>query len=225
MLELRRFALTPLGLAVSALGLVVFVFLVGRLATDVLGSDVQSFEAGYLATVAGIVVGVPIAVAVALWQQRAAQDEDRKAQEVRRSTVLQMIADDLTDTRATLLVRMPDRRTQGVAPFLGSGLYATLRASGDLRLIADAAVLRQVSRAYDRIAVTAYFERQAWETFHNPQAHLLTSPPQRFIETTRGHVASQDIHTKAALDVALLAITGIGPNETDELPQTPTPTP
>lgn len=212
MSAVRRFAATPLGLAALALSLVLVVFLAGRLASAALSADVRSFDAGYLATVAGIVVGVPIAVAVALWQQRMAQDEDRDAEEIRRSTVLQLIADDLKDARAEILVRIPDRSLQSVAPFLGSGLYPTLQASGDLQLIRDPLVLRVISRAYDRIAVTAYLEQQAWETFHNPQAHLATSPPQMLIQRTRAHVASQDIHSKAAIDVALLAITGVDPN-------------
>lgn len=112
MRSVRRLALTPLGLAALALCLVVLVLLTGRLATEALSADIPTFDAGYLATVAGIAVGVPIAVAVALWQQRLAQDEDRDAQRERRAIVLKMIGDDLADTRAALLARVPDRTTQ-----------------------------------------------------------------------------------------------------------------
>lgn len=186
-----------------SIGLFVAAFGIGRALTVWLGADVASFDAGLLATVAGIVVGVPIAVRLALDQQETARREAAASDSERREALLDLIARDLREAQHELEARKPGRLARAVAPPLGSGLLSTLQASGDLRLIRDPDVLTAISRAYDRIGVTAYLERQAWETFTNPEARRATSPPQTIIQDTLAYVAGQDEHTQAAINAAL----------------------
>jgi hypothetical protein len=181
------------------------VGMIGHEAARLYGADLAGFDAGYIATVAGIVVGAPIAVRIALDQQANAKAAAEQLESERRSTTLGLIADDLYETQVELRERTADR-SRAVAPFLGSGLYATLQASGDLRLIADPALVQAISRAYDRIGVTGYLERRAWETANNPQARRATSPPQTLIADSLRHVSGQDRHTDAAIDVALMQL-------------------
>jgi hypothetical protein len=191
-----RFAAVMVGVSVAA-------FTAGRALTLALRADVGSFDAGLVATVAGIVVGVPIAIRISLEQQSQSRLEQERADEERRQALLRLIGDDLLQTLQELEGRSPDRLEYSITPFLGSGLYRTLRASGDLSLIRDARLLRAISRAYDRIDVTAYLERLSWETSMNPEARRRTHPLQTVIQEAREHVAGQDEHTHAAIDVAL----------------------
>lgn len=188
--------------AILVLLLPVAAFAAGRAITAWLGADVASYDAGAVATFIGILVGAPLAVRIALHQQANARTDQKRADDERRSALLALIGDDLLDTLADLESRMP-RRDRSVTPFLGSGLYPMLQASGEMSLIRDAELLRAISWAYDRIGVTAYLERQSWETEMNPLSRRHTEPPQTIIEEARRYVANQDEHTHAAIGIAL----------------------
>lgn len=189
-----------LAAAVLALG-------VGRALAVAIGADRPSFDAGMLSTILGIVVGLPAALAVSVALQRLEAHSAETARTQRRGELLQAVRDDLAETLAELVATGPEYRQpreSAVAPFLGSGLWRTLQASGDVSLIGPGALLYAVSRAYDRIAVTAYLERQLWEASFADTARVRTVPPTPTpAQELLGRVASQDRHTKAAIDVAL----------------------
>jgi hypothetical protein len=68
-------------------------------------------------------------------------------------------------------------------------------------LIDDASMLREVSRAYDRIALTAYLESKAWDLAHDPTAMAILMQPgiPRPLERAMGAVEAQDRFTEAAI--------------------------
>jgi hypothetical protein len=189
------------GLIVLAfVGASILAFLLGRTLTLALGAEVAAFDSGFLATVAGIAVGVPIAIALARWQQARADASIHAVESKRRADVTDLIRRDLIDIRAELISRIPSRSYTSMTPFLGSGLFATLRASDDLRLL-EPARLQSVSRAYDRIAVTAYLERRAWEGWYDQEWRI--NRTSTILQEQLAALAEQDEHTRAAIDVAL----------------------
>lgn len=187
--------------------LLVVTFALGRRFTVALGAEVPAFDVGTLATIAGIALGAPIAVVIAMEQTRAAREESERERRKRHEELLRIIQGDLQDARTEVARRRASRELV-VAPFLGGGLWRALQASGEVGLIRNPRTLRAIARAYDRISLTAYLERQAWETFHNPVARMATDPPQDLIQRTADNVGRQDEHTLAAIDDALEVLKG-----------------
>jgi hypothetical protein len=182
-------------------------FIGGRELSAALGADRGSFDAGMLATILGIVVGAPIAIGISLElarQERASQDEDRSQ---RVDALLGDIERDLSETLAELTGEDRRDRDRVIAPFLGSGLWTAIQASGGAALIPGPTMLREVSRAYDRIAVTAYLERQVWELYHNPQDAMRVMPPRPPMHlAVMESIVKLDDSTMAAINVALQEI-------------------
>ncbi len=199
--------------AVAVVFVTIAAAVAGYAVTTGTGANGADFLSGYIATVAGIVVGLPVALAIAGWQERNGQAAATQGRRERRTELMNILQRDLQDTLGELLG--PDRQPRGhvVAPFLGSGLWETLRSSGTLGLIRDAHLLRQVSRAYDRIALTAYLERQAWELYVEGRAVIVSPGAQTPLESAVARIALQDGHTKAAIDEALARIRGTATQE------------
>jgi hypothetical protein len=197
-------------IATAIAGLVLFMVVavagwaLGRWLTATLGADVASFDAGMIATVCGIVVGIPAAVGISLGLRRLEQDAATRADRQKYTALLRTIDQDLGDVLDDLLEEGPNgrgRRDIPVAPFLGSGLWEALRSSGQVERIRDPFLLRVIARAYDRIGVTGYLERLAWELDMNPMSRALTGTPT-ILEEAMVRVASQDGYTRMAIDHA-----------------------
>jgi hypothetical protein len=185
---------------VTAAGIILIGF--GIAATNRVNST--EFLLGLLATFAGVIAGVPVALALAEGDRIAARAAEKVREDDRRDDVLRLIHTDLCETLQQLLGLDRQSRQEVVAPFLGSGLWSALASSGELALLAgDPKLLRDVSRAYDRIALTSYLEQQLWETFYSPEARRRTHPPSTLLQEVSANVAEQDEHTKAAIDVAI----------------------
>jgi hypothetical protein len=196
---------------VAAVIVAAAIVVLGNGALTAMGEPVSPLFSGLLATFAGIVAGIPAALALAEEDRAASirRAEDDRAE--RRNRVLRQIWEDLQDAKNLLLASDRHRREGGVAPFLGLGLWDALKAAGGVSLIEDADVVREVSRAYDRIALTAYLERVHWELLYNPVAHMGMDPPLRLIPAVLKQVEGQDEHTRAAIEHAQTVIGQIYP--------------
>jgi hypothetical protein len=162
-----------------------------------------AFLASVLATFVGITAGLPAGLLISDRDRSAQREHERRDRDTQADGFKRQIAFDLRETRDQLLVPIRQPRRQGVTPFLGTGLWNAVKASAAVRLLDDPAQLYAVSRAYDRIALTAYLERMVWELMHNPTARLATDPPQTLIRDAIARVEEQDGHTKAAIEHAL----------------------
>ena len=190
------------GFVVVALVVMVAAGMIGHEVARLFGADLAGFDAGYIATVAGIIVGAPIAIVIGLELNRREGAAMARARRDRLQELVRVLSDDLRATRDGLAERQA--RTLPIAPFLGSGLWDALKAGTSLQLIESSEALQSVSRAYDRIRLTAYLERQAWELAQNPSARFATIPPSPPAwQAALGYVANQDEHTRAAIDAAL----------------------
>lgn len=209
----RRRLVVAAVVAVAVVIVTIAAALAGYAVTTGAGATGADFLSGYIATVAGIVVGVPVALAIAGWQERSSQAAAARERRGQYAELLDILRRDLQDTLDELLG--PDRQPRGhvTVPFLGSGLWETLRSSGTLGLIRDAHLLRQVSRAYDRIALTAYLERQAWELYAEGRPVMVSPGAQTPLESAVARIGLQDSHTKAAIDEALARIRGTATQE------------
>lgn len=161
----------------------------------------QGYLAGLFATLIGVAVAIPLGLAADRWRGRSEQSE-------RRTKLVQAIRDDLVAIREDLAGRRRDRSVVTV-PFLGSGLWEAVAASGKIGDIDDPIVLRSIARAYDRIGVTRYLEKQLWEltigtVIPDPMSTPLGDrPPAPRISVARQALVDQDRHTEAAISVAL----------------------
>lgn len=187
------------GLAVAAIA-----FAVGRFLVAALGADMPSFDAGYIATIAGIIVGVPVALGIAGAQETGRRASQASARASRAADLLRRLDADLAETLQELESQDRQPRVGSIVPFLGTGLWDVLKSTGDLALLSDLGVMRDVSRAYDRIGLTAYLERQAWELTNSPDLVKGISPGVAgyVVDTALAQIRVQDEHTRAAIHVA-----------------------
>lgn len=194
----KKTVLTVVGVIVIAVG----AWLIGRAATVDLGGDLAGYDAGSLATFVGIIAGVPVALLIARDQNNRAARAAAAERGTRADRMIRQIKEDLEETAEELAGRVG--RSGIIAPFLGSGHWDAVKSNGDLALIDHPVVLYAITRAYDRIALTAYMERQLWEMVLDPFTGSGPQFSQRPAEVwLRQGLIGQDEHTGAAIASAL----------------------
>jgi hypothetical protein len=194
----KKTVLSVFGVSALAVG----AWVIGRSVTVWLGGDLGGYDAGALATFVGIIAGVPIALLIAQSQNERAGKTAAAERGDRAARVLDLIKNDLEEASEELAGRIG--RSGIIAPFLGSGHWGTVKSNGDLALIDHPVVLYAITRAYDRIALTAYLERQLWEMVLDPFAGSGPRFSQRPAEIwLREALIGQDEHTSAAIVSAL----------------------
>src|SRR5437870_2324682 len=113
--------------------------------------------ANWFATMCGVIVGIPIALELNRWQQRAA---DRRAQEIlkqetreRGSKVLRLLRTELTENLDLMKARRsdPGQKRVVITERLKDDLWSAFSASGDLQWISNPDVLDALSTAYYQI--------------------------------------------------------------------------
>jgi uncharacterized membrane protein YccC len=138
------------------------------------GGFYLAFLANFLSTLAGFLLGVPIAIWLALRQTREQREEASTAADAeskrRRNGVLEAIRKELLENRSTL---EKDRRAEDgsrtfAVPFLMDEVWSAMSDGGQLEWITDAEVLRRLARAYVFIRTIIYLEQQAFEVIHFP---------------------------------------------------------
>ena len=112
----------------------------------------------WLATLLGIVTGVPVALAM---ERRRAEvqriTEDRSSQLI-RANVLSLLKDELVDARAKVEDRRQRTETIPIEP-LQSSAWDAMRAAGNLRLIAEPPLIGPISEAYRLIHLISETEQ------------------------------------------------------------------
>jgi hypothetical protein len=167
-------------------------------------ADRGGYLSGLMATLIGVAIAIPLGLGADRWRQRVEQAD-------RRRRVLRAIKSDLDSIGQELASRV-SQRSSILVPFLGSGVWEAISASGQINDLDDAEQLRSIARAYDRISVTGYLERQVWEltvgtAAPNPLATPAgVRPPAPRIATAQAALVDQDRHTQAAIVVALQRI-------------------
>lgn len=161
----------------------------------------DAYLSNLLATLIGVAIAIPIGLGVDRWRQ-SSEEADR------RIRLLVAIRNDLVSIQEDLASRVP-RNQQVVVPFLGGGLWEAVSGSGQISDLTNPEQLRAIARAYDRIAVTRYLERQVWElqvatVRPDPTtAPLGVHPPRPRIDIAMAALVDQDRHTDAAIDYAV----------------------
>ncbi len=195
--------------ALSFVAFVTVVFVAGWAGwalVVVLGADPANYIAGAFATLFGIFVGVPIALRIARWQEHRAEATRTEERRKRLTDLLEVMTADLTAIRETLQYRTPEKIA--FVPFLGSGVWDTIKSSGETELIESPTVLRCIAAAYDQIVLAAYLERQLWETVHDPfrgRGQYSPTPESLDLKITR-EIEDQRPRTLSAIDLALTEI-------------------
>jgi hypothetical protein len=196
-----------------------------------------SFFANFLSTVAGVAVGVPVAIWLTLResgeQAKAAAQTAREMEDARRREVLTAIRRELCENRVTLQERRPSPaagRALGV-PFLMDEVWSAMSDGGQLQWIRDTDLLRQVARAYVFIRTIIYLERSAFEIMHFPGQQRFqvesggkTDPSQSPLGQVVSYLDHQDFVCIAAIDEALVKINVVVEEPAgDDCPDPPTP--
>jgi hypothetical protein len=184
------------------------------------------FFTNFLATVAGVALGVPVAVWLTL-QEAARQERLNKSQAEaeasaarskeetkaadRRRDVLVAIRTELTEN----LVGLEDRRPHGerifVIPFLMDEVWSAISDGGELKWVNDPEILRQLARSYVFIRLHVYLERQLFELRHYPGPMIASNDAEvRLIGYFNDRI---DEVCRAAIDEALAAIRAVVPDE------------
>lgn len=134
----------------------------------------DSFLANFLSTSAGFVLGVPVAIWLALRQTKEQREAEEKAEKTvsqrHRDDVLTAIRRELHENRTTLLEDRYDKDggRNFAVPFLMDEVWSAMSDGGQLQWITDLEVLRRLARAYVFVRSVIYLEKQAFEVTHYP---------------------------------------------------------
>jgi hypothetical protein len=149
-----------ISVAVAAM-ILLFVFFVGDAGFE------QSFLANFLATLAGVAVGVPVAIWLTLHdaneQRKLADQQERDRASGRRQDVLTAVRHELDENKVALAERRKTGKRELIVPFLQDEVWAAMSDGGELRWITDAALLRQMARSYHFIRTAIFLETQVFE--------------------------------------------------------------
>jgi hypothetical protein len=136
-----------------------------------------AFFSNFLATLAGFLLGVPVAI----WLTVRQNQEQRHATSIeaarRQADVLSAIRTEMVENRKTLTVDRRDHAGKRIfaAPFPMDEVWSAMSDGGQLEWIVDAELLRRLARAYVFIRTIIYLEKQWFEAAHFPG--LVALPP------------------------------------------------
>jgi hypothetical protein len=174
----------------------------------------EAFGSNFLATLAGVAVGVPVTVWLTLReaneQGRALKTQDEARTAARRSQVLEALQTELTENKETLGDRRASGKREFFVPFLQDEVWAAMSDGGELRWIEDPALLRQLARSYLFIRTVIYLEKQIFEIRHYAGMRIQGSNPEGNIS---GYLDHLDGVCMAAIDEGLAAILAVQPAE------------
>jgi hypothetical protein len=181
-------------------------------AVIVLGSEEfrLGFETNFLATVAGVALGVQVAVMLASAQDRAERGRVAAEAIARRGQVLTAIQRELEENRTTLSERRSSGSREFAIPFLQDQVWVALSDGGELRWVEDPALIRQIARGYLYVGTINFLERQAFELIHSPTRTMRFAggvhPVDAQLAKITSYLDHQDGVATAAIDEALAAI-------------------
>jgi len=154
----------------------------------------------WLATLLGIIAGVPIALAIE--RQRAAGEEQQRIaeQRVRAIKVSFLIRDELAYDSNRLAERLKSTTTLPLLPFKND-LWRALSDSGEIRWIDNPPVLNEIASAYYYVGVVAAIEDKCYQAIRgiNPRYDDGTLASQRLLEDARKFDAELSKSISAAI--------------------------
>lgn len=157
----------------------------------------EAYVAGLTATVAGLLLGIPVALFLIREQQARESAEAQQEADRRKGDVLVAVERELSENLADLFMRTadPTKGRQIMVPALSIEVWRAVSESGELQYIADTELLRVMARAYRFLGQTRAFEDMAWRT-------MTSAGSTQF----RDRLEQSDRFTKAAMDEAVAAI-------------------
>ena len=153
----------------------------------------------WLATLLGIIAGVPIALAIE--RQRISREEQERATEHReRATKVSfLIRDELVYNSD----RLADRLVRTSLPLHGfkNNLWQALSDSGEIRWIDNPPILNKITSAYYCIGVVSAIEDKCYQAMRglNPRYEDGTLASQRLFEDARSLDAELGVNISAAI--------------------------
>ena len=142
----------------------------------------------WLATMLGIIVGVPVALQIERW--RASREEQKRVAEARdrAKAVLSLIADELRDNAARLRVAqsLEDKDSLPLSPFKND-VWEALCDSGEIKWIDNPLLLGEIASTYYLIGVVLSIEEKCYQTLRGINVTYSdgTSASQRLLEDAR----------------------------------------
>lgn len=101
----------------------------------------------WLATLLGIVTGVPVALAMERRRAEVQRVSEERSSQLIKGNVLRLLMDELGDVRAKIVERRKSIENIPIEP-LHSSAWDAMRAAGNLRLIAEPPLIGPISEAY-----------------------------------------------------------------------------
>lgn len=195
-----------------AVGVAAAIVLLVVVATGVAFRD--SFLSNFLATLAGVAIGVPVAVWLssqeATEQGREARKREAAESVARRNQVLVAIRTEIQENRDTLAERRASGKREYYIPFLQDEVWAAMSDGGELRWVADPALLRQIARSYLYARTIMYLEKEVFAARHYPGMQVAGPSGKTnatvVAETVTGYLDHLDGVALAAFDEALAPI-------------------
>ena len=124
----------------------------------------------WFATMIGVIVGIPIALAIDRWQRQIQEKKEREAQEqevlVRKAKILALVRGELEYNRDVLRGRPQRIRRLDPSTRLRDETWNALSDGGELHWIGDAELLEAFSTAYHHIRTAGLLEQRVFEEIY-----------------------------------------------------------
>lgn len=156
----------------------------------------EAMLANTAASFVGVVVGIPVALAIISRQRKAETDARDRDAERRRIEVLQAVRAELRGNLSDLADRTDGQRWLLMSPPLSIEVWRALSASGDLQVVHDVQLLGAVARAYRFIESVRQLEKLAIEQAQWPLIH----------QTVLRHLVDHGPIAKASMDEAMVPL-------------------
>ena len=154
----------------------------------------------WLATLLGIIAGVPIALAIE--RQKISREEQERAAEHRERAIKVsfLIRDELVYNSNRLAERLNNKVSLPLLPFKND-LWRALSDSGEIRWIDNPPILNKIASAYYYIGVVSAIEDKCYQAIRgiNPRYEDGTLASQRLLEDARKFDAELSVNISAAI--------------------------
>ncbi|MEW5988897.1 MAG: hypothetical protein AB1791_19915 [Chloroflexota bacterium] len=162
------------------------------------GQFLNSFLSDLWATMAGVIVGIPVALFIGHLQQKALENADSRRQireaEERTARILRLV-------RAELAYNL---NPVGGNVKLKDEMWQTLSDGGELKYIETLELLDTISTAYYHIRVASILRQKFYEADHNPT--MPSGPVKAARDRILQDVSEQEDSLRRAIEEALKQI-------------------
>jgi uncharacterized membrane protein YccC len=104
-----------------------------------------------LATIFGIVLGVPAAISIERWRDSIEQSQAKRDAEARKNKVLRILLDELSNNKRVLSKRLEITEKEYPHPELKSIAWQAFSNSGEIKWIDDPVLLSHIANAYHSV--------------------------------------------------------------------------